>query len=134
MFRYLNTILTLQVIFLALDVLVKNVVNSYLLEHKSIDDLFDSIFHCLGVLNKEDKDISKPFQELVFCIGTIHTTICQHMLKEEEQVHIFISCIFFSCNITVMFFKLRLVLKSLFTVICGNRFLVSLFLILRVLK
>lgn len=75
-----------QVIFLALDVHIKNVVCTYSLEHKSIEDLFDNIFHCLSILTKEDEDLSKPFQELVFCIGTMQTTICQHMLKEEEQV------------------------------------------------
>jgi hypothetical protein len=64
----------LQVIFLALDVHVKNVACTYSLEHESIDDLFDSIFHCLEVLLEEKKiNISKAFQE-------------QHMLKEEEQV------------------------------------------------
>lgn len=84
----LNVILILQVIFLALDELVKNVVSTYSLEHKSIDDLFDSVFNCLDVLDKEGKDNHKTFQGLLFCIGTIQTTIYQHMLKEEEQVSI----------------------------------------------
>ncbi|KAL8118259.1 zinc finger protein BRUTUS-like At1g74770 [Apium graveolens] len=76
-----------EVIFLALDELVKNVVSTYSLEHKSIDDLFDSVFNCLDVLDKEGKDNHhKTFQGLLFCIGTIQTTIYQHMLKEEEQV------------------------------------------------
>lgn len=75
-----------EVIFLALDELVKNVVSTYSLEHKSIDDLFDSVFNCLDVLDKEGKDNQKTFQGLLFCIGTIQTTIYQHMLKEEEQV------------------------------------------------
>ncbi|KAL1810280.1 hypothetical protein ACET3Z_027270 [Daucus carota] len=75
-----------EVIFLALDELVKNVVSTYSLEHKSIDDLFDSVFNCLDVLDKEGKDNYKTFQGLLFCIGTIQTTIHQHMLKEEEQV------------------------------------------------
>jgi hypothetical protein len=77
----------LQVIFLALDVHVKNVACTYSLEHESIDDLFDSIFHCLEVLLEEKKiNISKAFQELICSISTIQTSICQHMLKEEEQV------------------------------------------------
>lgn len=79
-------LLILQIIFLALDAVIKNVINTYALEHKSVDELFDDIFHCLDVLDKEDRDVSKPFQELVYCIDTIHATICQHMLKEEEQV------------------------------------------------
>lgn len=84
----------LQVIFLALDELVKNVVPTYSLEHKSIDDLFDSVFNCLDVLDKEGKDNYKTFQGLLFCIGTLQTTIYQHMLKEEEQVCIlFVICI-----------------------------------------
>ncbi|THG03241.1 hypothetical protein TEA_024179 [Camellia sinensis var. sinensis] len=33
-----------------------------------------------------EESTSKQFQELVFCIGTIQTAICQHMLKEEKQV------------------------------------------------
>ncbi|CAK9184752.1 unnamed protein product [Ilex paraguariensis] len=75
-----------EVIFLALDGHVKNVVCTYSLEHESIDELFDSIFNGLDLLMKKDEDIAKPFQEFVSCIGTIQTTICQHMLKEEEQV------------------------------------------------
>ncbi|KAK2965932.1 hypothetical protein RJ640_005348 [Escallonia rubra] len=75
-----------EVIFQALDVRVKNVVCTYSLEHKSIDELFNSIFHCFNILVSEDEDIFKPYQELVFCIGTIQASICQHMMKEEKQV------------------------------------------------
>ncbi|KAK1359771.1 Zinc ion binding protein [Heracleum sosnowskyi] len=76
-----------EVIFMALDKLVKNVVNTYSLEHASIDDLFDSVFCCLDVsMNDGHEDSPSPFQELVFRIGTIQTTIFQHMLKEEEQI------------------------------------------------
>ncbi|EXB42060.1 Uncharacterized RING finger protein [Morus notabilis] len=78
-----------EVIFLALDVHVKNVASTYSLEHKSIDGLFDSIFFRLNAMLEEngDQDVSvKPFQELVFCIGTIETFISNHMLKEEKQI------------------------------------------------
>lgn len=77
-----------QVIFLALDDHVPNVVCTYSLEHKSIDGLFDSIFYRLNIIleQNERENVSKPYQELVLCIGTIHTFISQHMLKEEEQV------------------------------------------------
>lgn len=75
-----------QVIFLALDVHIKNVACTYSLEHKSIDDLFRSIFHCLDVLMEGDANTSKSFHELVLLISTIQTTIGHHMLKEEEQV------------------------------------------------
>ncbi|KAL8230661.1 hypothetical protein R6Q57_000439 [Mikania cordata] len=76
-----------EVIFRALDVHVKNVVSAYTLEHTSTNDILDSIFHYLDVLKKEDEiHISKPFQELVYFIGTLQTSICKHMAKEEEQV------------------------------------------------
>lgn len=76
-----------EVIFRALDAHVKNVVSAYSLEHTSTNDILDSIFHYLDVLKKEDKRcISKPFQELVYFIGTLQTNICKHMAKEEEQV------------------------------------------------
>ncbi|KAG5230054.1 hypothetical protein OIU76_022103 [Salix suchowensis] len=73
-----------EVIFLALDTRIKNVVHTYSLEHESIDDLFGTIFHWLDQL--EEKSGLKLFQELVVCIGTMQSSICQHMLKEEEQV------------------------------------------------
>ncbi|KAL6178124.1 hypothetical protein ACLB2K_049643 [Fragaria x ananassa] len=75
-----------EVIFLALDGRTKNIACTYSLEHMSIDGLFDSIFSRLDVLLEESEDISKEFQELVFCIGTLQAFICQHMVKEEEQV------------------------------------------------
>ncbi|KAH9719892.1 zinc finger protein BRUTUS-like [Citrus sinensis] len=80
-----------EVIFLALDAHIKNVVSTYSLEHESIDELFDSVFDLLNVLLGGSENVSKPFQEVVFCIGTIKTFICQHMLKEEEQVDIYFS-------------------------------------------
>ncbi|XP_022768172.1 zinc finger protein BRUTUS-like At1g74770 [Durio zibethinus] len=74
-----------EVVFLALDAHVKNVACTYSLEHESIDTLFGSVFCCLNAL-EESKNISKALQELVFCIGTIQSSICKHMLKEEKQV------------------------------------------------
>ncbi|KAK6148496.1 hypothetical protein DH2020_019408 [Rehmannia glutinosa] len=67
------------------DALVKNVVPTYALEHKSIDDKFSSIFRHLDLLMKKDEDAPQMFQELLFSIGTVQTMICQHMHKEEEQ-------------------------------------------------
>ncbi|XP_011071734.1 zinc finger protein BRUTUS-like At1g18910 isoform X1 [Sesamum indicum] len=75
-----------EVIFLALDAQVKNVVSTYSLEHKTIDDNFSSIFHHLDLLMKRDEDAPQMFQELLFSIGSIQSMICQHMQKEEEQV------------------------------------------------
>ncbi|KAL4398720.1 hypothetical protein HN51_003321 [Arachis hypogaea] len=75
-----------EVIFIALDRHVKNVVSTYSLEHKSTNDLYDSIIHLLDEPMPLHKNISKLFQELVYCIGILQTSIYQHMLKEEEQV------------------------------------------------
>ncbi|XP_077210155.1 zinc finger protein BRUTUS-like At1g18910 [Tasmannia lanceolata] len=75
-----------EVIFRALDVRIKNIACTYCLEHSTINDLFDSVFCWLDALLEDDGNSSKPVQELAFCTGTIETSICQHMLKEEEQV------------------------------------------------
>lgn len=77
-----------QVIFSALDTRVKNVVFNYSLEHNTTDDLFTSIFHWLHVLEEERGNIADVLREVVLCIGTILSSICQHMLKEERQVYI----------------------------------------------
>ncbi|KAG4378761.1 hypothetical protein GLYMA_17G096900v4 [Glycine max] len=75
-----------EVIFLALDTHVKNVICTYSLEHRSTNGLFGSVFHFLDELMVPKENISKLFQELVYCIGILQTSIYQHMLKEEEQV------------------------------------------------
>lgn len=77
----------LQLIFMSLDTKVKNVVSTYALEHKGIDDDFDSVFGCLDSLRQDVEDIPSLYEKLIFCIGTLRRVICQHMLKEEEQVH-----------------------------------------------
>ncbi|KZV21692.1 hypothetical protein F511_02850 [Dorcoceras hygrometricum] len=74
-----------EVIFLALDQRVKNVMPAYSLEHKSIDDEFRSIFHLLDVFLVDD-GTSQMFQELLFSLSTVQAMICHHMEKEEEQV------------------------------------------------
>ncbi|XP_057806356.1 zinc finger protein BRUTUS-like At1g74770 [Salvia miltiorrhiza] len=75
-----------EVIFLALDAQVKNVVPTYSLEHSSIDDSFSCIFHYLDLLMNKDEDAPEMFQDLISLIGTVQTMICHHMHKEEEQV------------------------------------------------
>lgn len=75
-----------EVIFVALDVHMKNISCSYCLEHKSIDDLFESIFCSLNLLSKSQGIATKELQEVVFCVGALKKAICKHMLKEEEQV------------------------------------------------
>ncbi|KAK9114036.1 hypothetical protein Syun_020833 [Stephania yunnanensis] len=74
-----------EVIFQALDQRIGNISCTYSLEHADIDELFDSVFQSLSVLlNGDDKESS--FQLLMLYTGTIHMSISQHMLKEEQQV------------------------------------------------
>ncbi|KAL0701751.1 hypothetical protein Bca4012_057873 [Brassica carinata] len=79
-----------EVIFLALDARVKNIVSNYSLEHDGTDDLFTSIFHWLRVLEQELGNISDVLREVILSISTIQSSICQHMLKEERQVFLLI--------------------------------------------
>uniref|UniRef100_A0A7N1A4D0 Zinc finger protein n=1 Tax=Kalanchoe fedtschenkoi TaxID=63787 RepID=A0A7N1A4D0_KALFE len=51
-----------------------------------MDDLFNSLIEYLSLLVEVEHDTIKPYQELVFRIGTIETAICKHMHKEEKQV------------------------------------------------
>ncbi|XP_013664416.1 zinc finger protein BRUTUS-like At1g18910 [Brassica napus] len=75
-----------EVIFSALDTRVKNIAFNYSLEHDSTEDLFTSIFHWLHVLEEERGDTADVLREVILCIGTIQSSICHHMLKEERQV------------------------------------------------
>ncbi|ESQ27678.1 hypothetical protein EUTSA_v10018022mg [Eutrema salsugineum] len=75
-----------EVIFLALDARVKNIVSNYSLEHAGTDDLFTSVFHWLNIIEEELGSINDVLREVILCIGTIQSSICQHMLKEERQV------------------------------------------------
>ncbi|KAJ0257348.1 Zinc finger protein BRUTUS-like [Hirschfeldia incana] len=75
-----------EVIFSALDTRVKNIVFNYSLEHESTDDLFTSIYNWLHVLEEEIENTEDVLREVVLCIGTIQSSICQHMHKEERQV------------------------------------------------
>ncbi|KAF7834606.1 zinc finger protein BRUTUS-like isoform X1 [Senna tora] len=72
-----------EVIFPALDIRVKNVAQTYSLEHKSESNLFDHLFELLNSTIQNDESFSK---ELASCTGALHTSISQHMAKEEEQV------------------------------------------------
>lgn len=74
-----------QVFFQALDLRVKNVAFAYSLEHLAIYEHFDLVFHWLDAI-LDDSTEYEPFQELGFCAGTVEKFVCQHMLKEEEQV------------------------------------------------
>lgn len=75
-----------EIIFQALDGRVANVACTYSLEHCGIEELFDSVFQSLDVLLEQDSNNWRQFRDLVDCTATIQTSICQHMVKEEEQV------------------------------------------------
>ncbi|XP_065876833.1 zinc finger protein BRUTUS-like At1g74770 [Euphorbia lathyris] len=75
-----------EVIFVALDVHIKNVAHAYSLEHNSIDNFFNYVFDSLDSLTEGNKDDPEPFEELVSGIATMQSSLCHHMLKEEEQV------------------------------------------------
>ncbi|KAI3912679.1 hypothetical protein MKW92_037402 [Papaver armeniacum] len=85
-FRYLQVVYKYhsaaenEVIFKALDECVKNI------EHRTIDDLFESVFWWFSSLLEADGKFSLPFQELVNRVYSLQSSICQHMLQEEEQV------------------------------------------------
>lgn len=70
-------------IFPALDIRVKNVAQTYSLEHKGESDLFDHLFE---ILNSEKQNYERFPRELASCTGALRTSVSQHMSKEEEQV------------------------------------------------
>lgn len=78
-----HDILQLQVIFPALDIRVKNVAQTYSLEHKGESNLFDHLFELLTCNIQNDENFPR---ELASCTGALQTSISQHMAKEEEQV------------------------------------------------
>ncbi|KAH1241232.1 Zinc finger protein BRUTUS [Glycine max] len=72
-----------EVIFPALDIRVKNVAQTYSLEHQGESDLFDHLFELLNSSIHNDESFPK---ELASCTGALQTSVSQHMAKEEEQV------------------------------------------------
>ncbi|XP_061344985.1 zinc finger protein BRUTUS-like [Gastrolobium bilobum] len=72
-----------EVIFPALDIRVKNVAQTYSLEHKGESHLFDHLFELLNSSLHNDESFPR---ELASCTGALHTSVSQHMAKEEEQV------------------------------------------------
>lgn len=76
-----------EVIFPALDSRVKNVAQTYSLEHKEESDLFDQMLELLNSALKDKSNASiKLRRELICRTEAIQTTLCQHMSKEEQQV------------------------------------------------
>lgn len=72
-----------EVIFPALDIRVKNVAQTYSLEHKGESNIFDRLFELLNSTKRNDENFPR---ELASCTGVLHTSVSQHMAKEEEQV------------------------------------------------
>ncbi|XP_021653204.2 zinc finger protein BRUTUS isoform X2 [Hevea brasiliensis] len=72
-----------EVIFPALDIRVKNVAQTYSLEHKGESSLFDQLFELLNSYMQNDESFPR---ELASCTGALLTSLSQHMAKEEEQV------------------------------------------------
>ncbi|XP_004300511.1 PREDICTED: uncharacterized protein LOC101292707 [Fragaria vesca subsp. vesca] len=72
-----------EVIFPALDIRVKNVAQTYSLEHKGESNLFDHLFELLNSNAQSDENFPR---ELASCTGALQTSVSQHMAKEEEQV------------------------------------------------
>uniref|UniRef100_A0A0R0IKS4 CHY-type domain-containing protein n=1 Tax=Glycine max TaxID=3847 RepID=A0A0R0IKS4_SOYBN len=72
-----------MVIFPALDIRVKNVAQTYSLEHKGESNLFDHLFELLNSSINNDESFPR---ELASCTGALQTSVSQHMAKEEEQV------------------------------------------------
>ncbi|KAF6159889.1 hypothetical protein GIB67_032973 [Kingdonia uniflora] len=75
-----------EIVFESLDLREENVVCAYSLEHRSIDELFVSVFRIINRLMEEDEILPQTLRELDICTDTIEKSICRHMLKEEEQV------------------------------------------------
>ncbi|XP_010544003.1 PREDICTED: uncharacterized protein LOC104816755 [Tarenaya hassleriana] len=72
-----------EVIFPALDMRVKNVARTYSLEHEGESVLFDHLFE---LLNSNMQNEESYRRELASRMGALHTSISQHLSKEEEQV------------------------------------------------
>ncbi|KAK7398904.1 hypothetical protein VNO78_10078 [Psophocarpus tetragonolobus] len=72
-----------EVIFPALDIRVKNVAQTYSLEHKGESNLFYYLFELLNSSSNNDESFPR---ELASCTGALQTSVSQHMAKEEEQV------------------------------------------------
>lgn len=75
--------LWMQVIFSALDIRVKNVAQTYSLEHKGESTLFDHLFELLNSATEIDETYRR---ELASSTGALQTSVSQHLAKEQKQV------------------------------------------------
>ncbi|KAF8103682.1 hypothetical protein N665_0186s0050 [Sinapis alba] len=72
-----------EVIFSALDIRVKNVAQTYSLEHKGESTLFDHLFELLNSATEIDESYRR---ELASSTGALQTSVSQHLAKEQKQV------------------------------------------------
>ncbi|KAJ0238371.1 hypothetical protein HA466_0240170 [Hirschfeldia incana] len=72
-----------EVIFSALDIRVKNVAQTYSLEHKGESTLFDHLFELLNPATEIDESYRR---ELASSTGALQTSVSQHLAKEQKQV------------------------------------------------
>ncbi|XP_010534220.1 PREDICTED: uncharacterized protein LOC104809834 isoform X1 [Tarenaya hassleriana] len=72
-----------EVIFPALDIRVKNVAQTYSLEHKGESSLFDHLFELLNSAGENDESFRR---ELASSTGALQTSVSQHLAKEQKQV------------------------------------------------
>ena len=66
---------------------MKNVAQTYSLEHKGESNLFDHLFELLNSCTQNDEIFPR---ELASCTGALQTSVSQHMAKEEEQVQLYL--------------------------------------------
>ncbi|KAH0880451.1 hypothetical protein HID58_067845 [Brassica napus] len=72
-----------EVIFSALDIRVKNVAQTYSLEHQGEGTLFDHLFELLNSATEIDESYRR---ELASSTGALKTSVSQHLAKEQKQV------------------------------------------------
>lgn len=62
---------------------MKNVAQTYSLEHKGESTLFDHLFELLNTATETDESYRR---ELARCTGAVQTSVSQHLAKEQKQV------------------------------------------------
>lgn len=74
----------MQVIFAAVDARVKNIAETYLIQHQNQKLVFDHLLKL--VISSIQNEESFPSKELVSFTGALQTLVSQCMAKEEDQV------------------------------------------------
>lgn len=79
-------ILEMQVIYTAVDARVKNIAETYFLQHQNQKLVLDHLYKLL--ISSTQNEVKFPSKELVCFTGSLQTMVSQCMAKEEEQVYI----------------------------------------------